>query len=148
LADAVNEPHPPPIGWFRDTAPYINLHRGATFVLTVPGECAEAAYLLALAQDVALLTSLGVRLVLVYGCRPQIEAQLAAAGMDSRFHGDTRITDADAMPLLQAVVGAQTHRAGSAAVHGPAELPDAGRAAARLRRQFRHRKTHRRGGRR
>jgi amino-acid N-acetyltransferase len=107
LADAVNEPHPPPIGWFRDTAPYINLHRGATFVLTVPGECAEATYLLALAQDVALLTSLGVRLVLVYGCRPQIEAQLAAAGMDSRFHGDTRITDADAMPLLQAVVGAR-----------------------------------------
>jgi amino-acid N-acetyltransferase len=61
----------------------------------------------ALAQDVALLTSLGVRLVLVYGCRPQIEAQLAAAGMDSASTGDTRITDADAMPLLQAVVGAQ-----------------------------------------
>jgi hypothetical protein len=108
LADAVNEPHPrpdrlvPQYGAVHQPAPRRDLRADRPRRM-----CRGRGYLPRPAHDVALLSSLGVRLVLVYGSRPQIEAQLAAAGMDSRFHGDTRITDADAMPLLQAVVGAQ-----------------------------------------
>jgi amino-acid N-acetyltransferase len=48
-------------------------------------------------HDLALLHSLGVRLVLVHGNRPQIDSRLAAAGIESRFHDDMRITDSDSM---------------------------------------------------
>jgi amino-acid N-acetyltransferase len=75
-----------PIAWFRNTAPYINLHRGSTFVLLMPGDLLSSGALPRLLHDVALLSSLGVRLVLVHGSRPQIEARLDSAGLDSRIH--------------------------------------------------------------
>ena len=96
-----------PIAWFRNTAPYINLHRGATFVLLVPGEAWSAGALPGLLHDVALLNSLGVRLVLVHGSRPQIEARLAEAGIESRFHNGRRLTTAAMQPLLLQVIGSQ-----------------------------------------
>jgi len=108
----MTDPHPAPISWFRNTAPYINLHRGATFVIMVPGEADDVTgdrvgYLRYLQQDVALLTSLGIRLVVVYGSRPQINRRLAAAGVASQLHRGRRITDATSMPLLLQAVGAQ-----------------------------------------
>jgi len=41
-----------------------------------------------LIHDIALLHSLGVRLVLIHGSRAQIDERLAAAGIDTAFHGD------------------------------------------------------------
>lgn len=104
-------PNTAPMRWFRNTAPYINLHRGAIFVVMVPGEAALAdaagvAYLRHLQQDVALLLSLGVRLVLICGSRPQIDRRLAEAGMNRQLHNGLRVTEAAAMPLLQEAVGA------------------------------------------
>jgi amino-acid N-acetyltransferase len=96
-----------PIAWFRNTAPYINLHRGATFLVMIPGEVGQDNALAGLLQDVALLSSLGVRLVLVYGSRPQIDRRLAAAELESQFENGKRITTAEHIPLLQAVIGAQ-----------------------------------------
>lgn len=96
-----------PIGWFRNTAPYINLHRGATFVIAIPGDVQASGALPGLLHDVALLRSLGVRLVLVHGSRPQIEQRLEEAGVASSFHHGRRITDARSLPLLQQVMGAQ-----------------------------------------
>lgn len=96
-----------PIDWFRNTAPYINLHRGATFVIMIPGSVQQKGLLGNLLHDVALLASLGVRLVLVHGSRPQAEARLAEAGHASAYHEGRRITDATTLPLLQQVVGAQ-----------------------------------------
>lgn len=96
-----------PIGWFRNTAPYIKAHRGSTFVLSVPGEVSLEGRLPALAQDIALLTSLGVRVLVVFGCRAQIDQRLQELGTPSRFHDGQRITDPAIMPALQAVVGAQ-----------------------------------------
>lgn len=96
-----------PIAWFRNTAPYINLHRGATFVIMIPGSMQQKGLLPGLLHDVALLSSLGVRLVLVHGSRPQADARLAEAGHASAFHEGRRITDGTTLPLLQQVVGAQ-----------------------------------------
>jgi amino-acid N-acetyltransferase len=50
-----------------------------------------------------LLTSLGVRLVLVHGARPQIEKLLVQRGMESRYHRGVRITDE---AQLGSVIGA------------------------------------------
>ncbi|MEL7045884.1 MAG: amino-acid N-acetyltransferase, partial [Pseudomonadota bacterium] len=95
------------VTWFRNTAPYIKAHRGSTFVLLVPGEAWASDALTGLLHDVALLSSLGVRLVLVHGSRPQIEGRLLEAGIESRFQEGRRVTDAAMIPFLTQAVGAQ-----------------------------------------
>ncbi len=93
------------IRWFRNTAPYINMHRGKTFVLMLGGEVAQDANFSNIIHDIALLESLGVRLVLVHGARPQIEARLQAAGIESAVHGDIRITDTSALEHVKDATG-------------------------------------------
>jgi len=93
------------IRWFRNTAPYINTHRGKTFVLMLGGEVAQHDNFASLIHDVALLDSLGVRLVLVHGARPQIARRLEQAGIHSQFHGGLRITDAAALEHVKDAAG-------------------------------------------
>ena len=62
--------------WFRSALPYINAHRGRTFVVMFGGEVVEDPGFANLVHDLALLSSLGVRLVLVHGARPRIERLL------------------------------------------------------------------------
>jgi amino-acid N-acetyltransferase len=85
------------IRWFRNTAPYINAHRGKTFVLMLGGEVAQHENFAHIIHDIALLNSLGVRLVLVHGNRPQIDERLDRAGIGSRFHDNMRITDSETL---------------------------------------------------
>lgn len=89
---------------FREAAPYINAFRGKTFVIALSGEAVAGGNLAGLAQDINLLVSLGVRVVVVHGGRPQIAALLARNGLMPRFHDGRRITDA---PTLEAVKQAQ-----------------------------------------
>ena len=49
------------IRWLRNTAPYINAHRGKTFVLMLGGEVAQHENFDSIFHDIALLNSLGVR---------------------------------------------------------------------------------------
>ena len=48
---------------FRHSSPYINAHRGRTVVLTMPGDAIEHRNFINIIHDIALLSSLGVRLV-------------------------------------------------------------------------------------
>jgi amino-acid N-acetyltransferase len=93
------------IRWFRNTAPYINMHRGKTFVLMLSGECALHENFANIIHDIALLHSLGIKLVLVHGSRPQIDQRMTAAGLESRFHQGIRITDADAIDHVKDAAG-------------------------------------------
>ncbi|MCY1400285.1 Amino-acid acetyltransferase [compost metagenome] len=52
-----------------------------------------------------LLHSLGVRLVLVHGSRPQIETRLAARGLTPHYHRGLRITDAATLDCVIDAVG-------------------------------------------
>ncbi|WP_372758819.1 amino-acid N-acetyltransferase [Litorivivens sp.] len=88
------------IKWFRNSAPYINAHRGKTFVLMISGEAIEHTNFDNIIHDIALLNSLGVNLVLVHGARPQIESRVQQQGIDSRFHQDLRITDAGTLACV------------------------------------------------
>ena len=81
------------IDWFQSVAPYIHAFRGKTFVIAFGGEVVADGRFLALTHDLNLLAALGVRLVLVHGARPQIEAKLKALRRRSRFHKGLRVTD-------------------------------------------------------
>ncbi len=90
---------------FRDSAPYIHAHRGRTCVVQVGGAVAETPRLASLVQDIALLHALGLKLVLVYGIRPQIDHRLRERGQAPRFHGGLRITDDDALAAALEAAG-------------------------------------------
>lgn len=81
------------IDWFQSVAPYIHAFRGRTFVIAFGGDLVTDGRFVDLTVDLNLLASLGVRLVLVHGARPQIEAKLKAQRRRSRFHRGLRITD-------------------------------------------------------
>ncbi|WP_161865733.1 MULTISPECIES: amino-acid N-acetyltransferase [Pseudomonas] len=91
------------VTWLRHASPYINAHRDRTFVVMLPGEGVAHPNFANIVHDLVLLHSLGVRLVLVHGSRPQIEARLAARGLTPHYHRDLRITDA---PTLECVIDA------------------------------------------
>ncbi|WP_299188110.1 amino-acid N-acetyltransferase [uncultured Psychrobacter sp.] len=94
------------VHWFRNSAPYINTHRGKTFVIMFGGEAVNHPNFNTLIHDFALLHSLGIKLVLVHGARPQIEKNLQEADIDSPLHHDVRITPRTAMPSILQAVGA------------------------------------------
>lgn len=89
----------------RGAAPYVHAHNGRVFVVAFGGEAALRADFDRLIYDIALLHSLGVKLVLIHGVRPQIEAQVAARGLPASFSGDLRITDPATMDCVKAAVG-------------------------------------------
>jgi amino-acid N-acetyltransferase len=105
LEDTVTTPGRAHIRWFRNTAPYINAHRGKTFVLMLGGEAAQHDNFANIIHDIALLNSLGVRLVLVHGSRPQIDQRLQQAGLTTGFHDNLRITDSVAMEHVKDAAG-------------------------------------------
>lgn len=93
------------VDWFRSSSPYIHSHRGRTFVIYISGETINHGGFPSLVHDIALLNSLGIKLVLVFGARPQIEQQLAALQIESSFHKGWRITQAEALPGVEQAVG-------------------------------------------
>ncbi|MFC3607675.1 amino-acid N-acetyltransferase [Stutzerimonas tarimensis] len=93
------------VTWLRHSSPYINAHRDGTFVVMLPGDGLEHANFTNIVHDLVLLHSLGVRLVVVFGSRPQIAARLAARGIEPRYHKDLRITDADTLECVIDAVG-------------------------------------------
>lgn len=94
------------VSWFRDSSPYIHAFRGRTFVIVFGGEVIAEQQFTTLAQDIALLNSLGIRLVLVHGTRPQIEQKLTAQGAALRFAHGLRITDVAALECVKQAAGA------------------------------------------
>ena len=93
------------VKWFRHSSPYINAHRGKTFVLMLEGDAIADDNFAHIVQDIALLNSLGVRLVIVHGARPQIDLALNVLNIKSQFHGELRITDQAALNAVRAAIG-------------------------------------------
>jgi amino-acid N-acetyltransferase len=90
---------------FRHSVPYINAHRGKTFVIMLGGEAIEHENFSSIVNDIGLLHSLGIRLVLVYGARPQIDANLAEHHHEPLYHKNTRVTDAKTLDLVKQAAG-------------------------------------------
>lgn len=94
-----------PIQWFRNAAPYINMHRGKVFVIMFSGEAVEHKNFKRLIQDFALLKSLGIKLVLVHGARPQIDTNLAQQNIQTPIVNDLRITTRESLNAVLNAVG-------------------------------------------
>lgn len=93
------------IDWFQSVAPYIHAFRGRTFVIAFGGEVVADGRFFDLTYDLNLLAALGVRLVLVHGARPQIEAKLKERRRRSRFHKGLRVTDDVALACAKEASG-------------------------------------------
>src|SRR5512145_1754756 len=90
------------VHWFRQVAPYVHDFGGRTFVIAFGGEMvAERARFESFIHDVNVLASLEIRLVLVHGARPQIDAEMKAKGMRSRYAQGLRITDEAALTVVK-----------------------------------------------
>jgi len=93
------------VRWFRDSSPYIHAFRGRTFVVAFGGEVIAEKQFANLVHDIALLNSLGVRLVLAHGARPQIEQRLNERGVELQYVNGLRVTDADALACVKEAAG-------------------------------------------
>lgn len=91
------------IAWFHQSAPYIQTHRNKTFVIHLPGEVIIHRRLARLLRDLAQISRLGIRLVLVHGTRPQIEACLGKKRC--HYHDGIRITDDASMACVKQMAG-------------------------------------------
>lgn len=89
----------------RGSAPYVHAHNGRVFVIAFGGEAAERPDFDQLIYDIALLHSLGVKLVLVHGARPQVDSELAARDISSDYVDNLRVTDAPTLDCVMAAVG-------------------------------------------
>jgi amino-acid N-acetyltransferase len=114
------------VPWFRSVAPYIHTHRGKTFVVGICGEAIAAGKLAHLAQDLALIQSMGVRIVLVHGFRPQVNEQLRAKGHEARYSHGMRITDEVALDCAQEAAGQLRYEIEAAFSQGLPNTPMAG----------------------
>jgi len=93
------------ITWFRQTAPYLHTHRGRLVVVRVGGEVLDGGRLDDFVTDLSILHSVGMRLVVVVGARPQIEERLRASGEESLYQGGLRVTGVSAMKAVKEAAG-------------------------------------------
>ncbi len=110
----------------RSAAPYVHSFRGKTFVIAFGGEVVADDEFLGVVHDLNLLHSLGIRLVVVHGCRPQVEAILAAQGIPSRYAHGVRVTDPDSMDCVLEAAGQVRARIEALLSLGLANSPMAG----------------------
>lgn len=93
------------IQFFRRSAPYIHAHRGRTFVIMLSGDALVDGPLADIVSDIALLKSLGMRIVLVHGARPQINQRVAQRNLSCQYSDHLRITDRDILECAKDAVG-------------------------------------------
>ena len=114
------------VPWFRSVAPYIHMHRGKTFVVAISGEAIAAGKLPSLVQDLAMIQSMGVKVVLVHGFRPQVNEQLSAKGHVPHYSHGMRITDSVALDCAQEAAGQLRYEIEAAFSQGLPNTPMAG----------------------
>ena len=93
------------VKFLRETSPYINAHRGKTFVLALSGEAVAHDNFTNIVHDIALLHSLGIKLILVHGARQQVDERLKSCAISAQFDQNTRITDSATMACVKDAVG-------------------------------------------
>jgi acetylglutamate kinase len=88
-----------------EALPYIRTYRGATVVVKVGGEALDEPHLAGMvAEDLALLALVGIRIVVVHGGGPQVSEAMSAAGVEPRFVGGLRVTGDDAIEVVRRVL--------------------------------------------
>lgn len=90
---------------FRHSVPYINAHRGKTFVIMLSGEAIKYGNFFGIVNDIGLLHSLGIRLVVVYGACPQINSNLNEKKIKITYHKYIRVTTVQCLEQVKQAAG-------------------------------------------
>ena len=93
-----------------EALPYIRQFAGKSVVVKLGGAAIDKESDLALAQDVLLLRSVGVRCVLVHGGGPQVDTMLRRVGKEPEFRDGLRVTDADTLEIVRMVLVGKINR--------------------------------------
>ncbi|TCP96887.1 N-acetylglutamate synthase [Cricetibacter osteomyelitidis] len=93
------------VQWFRQSSPYVNMHRGKTFVIMLDGDTVASQNFINIISDISLLHSLGIKLVIVFGARYQINDLLIKHNIQPAYHKNIRITDNRTLELVKQAVG-------------------------------------------
>ena len=101
-----------------EALPYIRRFTGKVVVVKVGGlPMTDPERMRSLAKDVLLLHSVGIRPVLVHGGGPQIDQEMAKAGIEVKRVDGLRVTDAEALDIVRMVLVGKTNRELVAAVN-------------------------------
>lgn len=91
-----------------DTLHYVKLFSGEPILIKLGGSVlANHTYMQALCQDLTLLRAAGIKITLVHGGGKAINDALAAYHIPSEFIDGLRVTSADAMTVIEMVLGGQ-----------------------------------------
>ncbi len=93
------------VQWFRQSTPYVNLHSQKTFVIMLDGEVLESQNFINIINDISLLHSLNIKLVIVFGARPQINQLLEQNQLPSAYYNNIRITNTQSLDIVKQAVG-------------------------------------------
>ncbi|MGQ0287184.1 amino-acid N-acetyltransferase [Pasteurellaceae bacterium 22721_9_1] len=93
------------VHWFRQSTPYVNMHRGKTFVIMLDGDTIASPNFINIINDIRLLHSLGIKLIIVFGARLQINELLQQHSIVPQYHKNIRITDLKTLDLVKQAVG-------------------------------------------
>ena len=93
-----------------EALPYIRQFAGKSIVVKLGGAAIDRESDLALAQDVLLLRSVGVRCVLVHGGGPQVDTMLRRVGKQPEFKDGLRLTDAETLEIVRMVLVGKINR--------------------------------------
>jgi acetylglutamate kinase len=90
--------------------PYIQRFAGKAVVVKLGGAAIDKELDQALAQDVLLLRSVGVRCVLVHGGGPQVDALMRRMGKEPEFRNGLRVTDEETLEIVRMVLVGKINR--------------------------------------
>jgi acetylglutamate kinase len=94
-----------------EALPYISRYEGKTFVVKYGGAAQTDDELKeTFAQDVTLLTKIGIRVVIVHGGGKEVTEVAGKLGLESRFIDGQRYTDAAMMDVVQMVLAGKTNK--------------------------------------
>src|SRR6059058_3531342 len=105
-----------------EALPWLERFHGRTVVVKYGGHAmSDEALRRAFAEDVVFLRYAGIRVVVVHGGGPQINAHLDRLGMDQVFTGGLRVTTPETMDVVGMVLVGQVQRdiVGLLNQHGP-----------------------------
>jgi acetylglutamate kinase len=103
-----------------EALPYIRMFAGKSVVVKLGGAAIDKGCDRALAQDVLLLRSVGVRCVLVHGGGPQVDAMLRRVGKEPEFRDGLRVTDEETLEIVRMVLVGKINRDLVATINGQA----------------------------
>lgn len=88
-----------------EALPFMRAYRGRIVVVKIGGRALEdPALARVVAEDIALLSMVGLRVVVVHGGGPQISEAMNASGIERSFVGGLRVTDEPTMELVRRVL--------------------------------------------